>query len=531
MPSQNRRAAGRRRAWGRGPIILKLEALERRALLTANSALPDLVNSALTTSSNIADWNDTVEVEGRVTNQGGSATTAPFQVAIFASAVRGVHALAIPIGEVTIPAGLMPGQTIPYQTTVHLPATPIPNVATNGTLYLVASVNPNRTVLESNYHNDRDLGPPYDAAPVVIRPPAPANLAGTTFAVTPTDPTWGSAITVTAQITNQGTGASPQTRALVTLTPQGLNYGGTTTVAIGNIIVPPLAPYQTINLVQNITLPAVEPLTIANYTNFGLTMTQDADYLTNEAYPHQPDQGAGYDQTPITITTSSTSTATSGPLPDLAASSVLLAPKTLRWGQSFPVSTAIQNLGQGDAGPFLVRFLLTGQGGSINDAIYLGDATISGLAAWANQPITQTLTLPTRVPAGITLNSIGYARIAVVADPENVINETLKSNNVTLSAPFVVHLPGNATTVPTAQAPGTLPTVAEVAQQAKAQAQAKAALRRASKVQARVSQNPLKKLHRKTPPKPNSLVHTGISLATELSKLPHQVFSVIKKSV
>ena len=48
---------------------------------------------------------------------------------------------------------------------------------------------------------------------------------------------------------------------------------------------PPLGPYQTINLVQNITLPAVEPLAIANYTNFGLTMTQDADYVTNDLYP------------------------------------------------------------------------------------------------------------------------------------------------------------------------------------------------------------------------------------------------------
>ena len=47
MPSHDRRAAGRRRAWGRGPIILKLESLERRELLTAwpTRRLPDLVNS------------------------------------------------------------------------------------------------------------------------------------------------------------------------------------------------------------------------------------------------------------------------------------------------------------------------------------------------------------------------------------------------------------------------------------------------------------------------------------------------------
>jgi len=48
---------------GRGPILLKLESLERRALLSANSALPDLVNSALVTSTHVADWGDTLEVQ------------------------------------------------------------------------------------------------------------------------------------------------------------------------------------------------------------------------------------------------------------------------------------------------------------------------------------------------------------------------------------------------------------------------------------------------------------------------------------
>src|SRR5262249_3419688 len=128
MSSQDRRAAGRRRAWGRGPIILKLESLERRALMAANGSLPDLVNSALTTFSSVADWSDTVEVSGRVTNQGGSTTTAPLQVAIYASPIRGIGRFSVPVGQVTIPAGVTPGQSVPYQTSVQLPATPIPHV-------------------------------------------------------------------------------------------------------------------------------------------------------------------------------------------------------------------------------------------------------------------------------------------------------------------------------------------------------------------------------------------------------------------
>ena len=37
----------------------------------------------------------------------------------------------------------------------------------------------------------------------------------------------------------------------------------------------------------------------------------------------------------------------------------------------------------------------------------------------------------------------------MIVDPDNFINETLKSNNESISAPFIVRLPGNATTVPT----------------------------------------------------------------------------------
>src|SRR5262249_42777860 len=158
--------------------------------------------------------------------------------------------------------------------------------------------------------------------------------------------------------------------------------------------------------------------------------------------------------------------------------------------------TDVQNLGQGDAGPFRVRFLLTGQGGTLNNAIYLGDAAIPGLAAGYNQQIDQTLQLPTRLPAGVTLNSVGYARIAVVVDPENVVNETLKSNDAALSAPFIVRLPGNASKVPTARTAGALPSVQTLAQQSKNKAKIAAAIQRAARIQARAASAPQKKLHR-----------------------------------
>jgi CARDB len=536
MSSQNRRAAGIRRAWGRGPIILKLESLERRELLaasaSANSTLPDLVNSSLITAASVADWGQTVEVEGRVKNQGASTTTGPFEITIYASPIRGIDKYSVPIGEVQIPAGLAPGEAVPYQTSVVIPSTPIPNVSSDGgTLYINAVVNPGHTVAESNYHNNEDLGPPYDTDALSIQAPIPANLVGTTLAVTPTDPTWGSTITVTAQITNQSSGSSPQTRALLSLTPQGLTYGSSTTVGIGNIVVPPLGPFQTVNLVQNITLPAVEPSSIANYTNFGLTMVQDADYVTNDLYPHVTSQGAGLDQASLTISASTTSTATVAALPDLAASSVILSKSTVQWGSSVQVTTEIQNLGLGAAPASKVFFVLTGQTGSLTDAIFLGQTTIPALASGAAQSVNQTITLPVRLPAGVSLGSVGYARIEVLTNPENTFDESIYSNGASLSQPFIVRIPGNATTVPTTQAAGTLPTIQQLATRSENKAKVAAAEKLAAKVAARDATKPPKKLHRKVGKGGLNIAKASVSVGEEITKLPTQVYDAIKRSI
>jgi hypothetical protein len=456
----------------------------------------------------------------------------PVGVELYASPIRGINRYSVPIGSVTIPAGLSAGQSAAYETSITLPATPVPNVSSNGgTVHIDAVVDPNHAVAETNYRNNEDLGPPYDSAPVLIQAPTPAQVVGTTLAVTPTSATWGSTITVTAQVTNQGAGPSPQTRALLSLTPQGLTYGDTTTIGIGSITIPPLAPYQTFNLVQNVTLPAVEPLTVANYTNFGLSMTEDADYLTNVIYPHGPTQGVGYDQTPITITTSPTSTATTGPLADLAASSILQPAHSLYWGSSVQVSTAVQNLGQAKAAPFLVRFLLTGQAGSVQNSIYLGETVVNGLAPGAVQQLTETFQLPTRLPSDVTLSNVGYGRIAVLIDPENTINETLKSNNDALSAPFVLRLPGNATTVPTEKAPGAVPSLSQLASQAKQQAKIELFSKRVAIHKAQHPSIVSKQLHRRRGRGNLNLTRASVNVATEITKLPTQVFNKLKKSL
>ena len=81
MTPQQRRAAGRRRAWGRGPVILRFERLEGRQLLTTTTPpqpLPDLVGADFATAHNL-NWGDTFQAIGTILNQGNAATTSPVQ--------------------------------------------------------------------------------------------------------------------------------------------------------------------------------------------------------------------------------------------------------------------------------------------------------------------------------------------------------------------------------------------------------------------------------------------------------------------
>ena len=102
----------------------------------------------------------------------------------------------------------------------------------------------------------------------------------------------------------------------------------------------------------------------------------------------------------------------------------------------------VQNLGDANPGPFRVRFVLVGASGDITHGIFLGDTMVAGLAPGAATVVSQTDTLPLRLPADVTLSSLGVGRIAVIVDPENVINESFKNNNTADSGPVTLRLLG-----------------------------------------------------------------------------------------
>jgi hypothetical protein len=457
MPSQKRRAAGRRRAWGRGPIILRFESLEGRQLLTAG---PDLVGASFSTAHTL-QWGQSFHAVGTVLNQGDTAVTVPFTVAIFASSTPTIDSNSVPLGSVTIPAGLAASQSTSFDQVFTLPPTAVPNYTSGDPIYITMWVDRDKSVPESNFSNNFGVGQGYDVSPVTITQTQPSDLIGSSIGISPTQATWGQTITVTAQVRNNAQGDAPATRARIVLTPTGLSPGSPYDYTIGYLDVPAVPAWQTVNVVQQIALPSSPPTSLAGGTQFTLSMAQDADFVTDPLTPHLANQGVGLDMTTINIAadpnaTTSTSQASSV-LPDPAPSNVIVGSKTLYWGYNFQVSTTLQDLSTVATGPFNVRFLLTGTDGSTAHAVFLGQTTVAGLQPNSPQVLTQTVQLPNTLPSGVSVSSSTLGRIVVVVDPDNLLNESLRSNDIADSSPVTLRVLGTdgTSTVPTSPPIGT----------------------------------------------------------------------------
>lgn len=463
MPTDQRRAAARRRAWGRGPIILRFEPLEGRALLS-NTPLPDLVSADFDTLHNL-DWGDTFHAKGDILNQGNAPVTTPFHVDVYASPTAAIGADSVLLGEVTIPAGLQPGEKAPFDQILNLPPAPINKVDASGSVYVGLVIDREGAVPESDKSNNFNMGQGVDTSLVTITPHQPVSLAATSLGVYPDQARWGGTVQVTTQVQNNAPGNAPPTRALVVLTPAGSVPGGPADVTIGNLDVPAIAAYQTATVSRTVDLPTVPPSGLANATKFTLSVVQDGDFLTNALSPHAATRGPGFDMTPLAIAAPQDPGQSLGPKPDLAAVGLKAPTLPITWGQNFQVTATVQNQGKLESGKYQVRFLLVGTDGSLKNSLFLGDATLDSLKAGYRQDVVQTIKLPSHLPDGLALNAGSVGRIAVEVDPENVLDESNKTNNVAVSDVVTLNVIGAnsgsrpaATTGATAPAQSTTPT-------------------------------------------------------------------------
>jgi hypothetical protein len=451
MSSQDRRAAARRRAWGRGPTILRFEPLEDRQMLsittpnTTPADKPDLVATAFDTLHNL-DWGDSFHAVGAIQNEGTAATTVPFNVNVYASTSQIIDANSVYVGTVTIPAGLQPGTSTNFDQVMNAPASPIPSLGSTPLYYLDLKVDPSNATGGADTINDQGLV----TSAVTVTPHQPANLVGNGFSVTPSPTTWGQTISVNAQLLNDGAGNAPATRARVVLTPAGQLPGGPNDVTIGSLSVPALGAFQTAGVSGKIVLPATAPSSLASGDQFTIAMIPDADFLTKPFLSIPNIQGIGADAATIQIDPAPGSTTSSQALPDLSVASVQLPSTTLTWGSPFVVNATVQNTGKADAGSFQVRFLLVDANRPNAFPLALGTATIPSLKAGFSQAIAQTMNLQGALPDGVSLGSIS-GRIIVQVDPENSVDESSKSNNgfVTGAVSLVAPTPPTTTTTTT----------------------------------------------------------------------------------
>ena len=351
---------------------------------------------------------------------------------------------------VTINAGLVPGGTQAYDQQLTLPPSPLPGMnATSTSLFLGVRIDPQGVIPELSNNNKEGLGRGIDQSVITITPDRPSSLVGTSFGISSASVTWGQTLTISAQIANKAQGDAPATRAKIVLTPNGQVPGGPNDVTVGSIAVPAIPAFQTTNIAQDITLPAAAPSLLAGQGAYLISIIQDADHQASPISQNAVVQGLGLDTAVISIGNAANAVA-KGPLPDLAATGVITPASPLYWGQTFQVTTAVQNIGKADSGSFNVVFLLTGVNSALSPSIVLGEAQVSGVKAGFSQYVIQSVTLPSRLPYGFSIASITTGRIVAVIDPENTIDEPLKTNNSAASAPITLQLLGSngTTTVP-----------------------------------------------------------------------------------
>ncbi|MDB5351795.1 MAG: hypothetical protein JWN86_3042 [Planctomycetota bacterium] len=508
MANHDRRAAARRRAWGRGPTTLRFEPLEGRQLLsisdpisaiaaaagsgtaspavvssttdTTNTASSDVANVAATVSSGTAttatttanstipvfdgsnlvqtafdtthnlDWGDTLHAAGSVQNIGSSATPRAYEVDVYASTTQVLGSGAVLVGTIPIAAGVAPGAKVSFDQVLTAPPVPLARLGNAPSYYLLPKLVVRGSDPLATTKPNATVGSPLNSV-VTITPKIPPKLVGAGLSVSPGSVKWGDSITVTASVHNDSQGVAPPTNARIILTPVGKQPGGSSDYQIGQVPMPPLGAFQTATASQTIILPNYAPTSLSNTSQYIVTMVQDADAAANPLITATLSTSAS-NTTALTIATPATATPTAPAKPaaaDLTVTNVQEPSPVMFRGATFPVGATIQNNGPGNAGPFKVRFLLITDESVNAPAYVLGDASLPGLDAGMTQDVLQTVTLPYRTPTGFTADS-ATARIVAEVDPDRSVDQT-NTGNDSLAAARVqlkVLTPDGQTTVP-----------------------------------------------------------------------------------
>lgn len=435
MPSANRRATARRKVWGRGPMILRFEPLEKRQLLTggvtpisaaatASGARPDLVITAFDTFHNL-DHGEVFNAVGVVENLGTAAAPVGVEIDVYASPTPTLGANAVFVGTATLDAALEAGGKATFREPMYAPPIKIPALGTSETYYFVAKVDPADKIPESNENNNG--GSSVDPASLVtITPKALPILSPGTLAVSPGSLSWGQEFTVTGQIPNNSGEVVPAGRVRVVLAAEGQPIDGDRSVTIGEVNLPSVGVSQVTPVNAKITLPERPPGVLAGSTSFTVNLIADAGtvdvYLGAASVQIAPG-------TPLAYTSK----------PNLSVVSLQPLDTELSWSMPFQVRATVENNGKADSGPMRLTFSLIDANRPDLPPLAVSDTVLPGLQAGFQQEVLQTIPLTTTLPTGLDPAAVD-GRIVVSVDPENAVDESIESDNALVSSPVKLKL-------------------------------------------------------------------------------------------
>lgn len=406
MSSQHRRAAARRRAWGRGPTILRFEPLEGRQLLSADPSLADEAPVPAEVPAPVIIPLEQETPSAGDTSQPGAA------IVTDATPVAGVAVVMVADASATMTLE----STAPDANTTGAPAVVNLEDAAPETM----DVAPILTATGSDPGLEAVATAPITtqatAAPLAATARALArvdrarpDLIGATFD-TLHNLDWGDPFRAVGSIENRG-GATTTAFRVDVVAARAPAIGGDE-VRLGSIDFPAgLAAGEARSFEVPVALPflPIPPVDAPPYVAIRLRV--DAGNSIDETdEANNQDRGQGFDTSIVTITPH---------LPArLVGAAFNVSPGPLSWGDTVVVTAQVRNDAQGNAPATRARIVLTPVGelpGGTRD-VTIGSLPVPALPSYQAASVTQTIALPAIQPATLAGSSQFLIWILMDAD-------------------------------------------------------------------------------------------------------------------
>ena len=382
------------------------ESIENNNTLCSSTQVtvpkPDLIMTALSTTTTAIKPGSSLSLSNTVKNQGGSS--AGSFVIGFHLSVDAVYGGTDDIAFSTTRSvsSLVAGASSSATTSVTVPSTtPL------GTYYICSKADNGGTVRESNETNNTrgttstiNVTKP-DLVMTAVTPGATTVNAGATLSVTNT-------------VKNQG-GISAGSFAIAFRLSKNTTYGDSDDVSISTT-------RSVSSLAAGASSTATTSLTIPSTTKAG------SYYVCTKA-----DSGSTVAESNETNNTRCSTTLVTVPSPDLITSALSTAATTVSRGGSFSLSNTAKNQGGSSAGSFTITFHLSADAvyGGTNDRAFSTTRSVNSLGVGASSSASTSLTVSSTTP-------VGNYYVCAKADSGSTVSEgTNEGNNTRCTAAMI----------------------------------------------------------------------------------------------